>query len=74
MNLVRAVAELLSSRVCRWLWPFRRMRPAAVTVVHCPSLFDSTAGKMLGPTTVVISGDKFEKVEPGTQSPNRAPR
>jgi imidazolonepropionase-like amidohydrolase len=44
----------------------------AVTVVHCPSLFDSTAGKMLGPTTVVISGDKFEKVEAGTQSPAEA--
>jgi len=42
--------------------------PASVTVIHCPSLFDSTAGKMLGPTTVVISGDKFEKVEAGTQS------
>lgn len=42
--------------------------PAAVTVVHCPQLFDSVAGKMLGPTTVVISGDKFEKVESGTQS------
>ncbi|HVT97716.1 MAG TPA: hypothetical protein VHE33_09425, partial [Acidobacteriaceae bacterium] len=41
---------------------------AAVTVVHCPSLFDSAAGKMLGPTTVVIAGDKFEKVESGTQS------
>jgi imidazolonepropionase-like amidohydrolase len=40
----------------------------AVTVVHCPQLFDSVAGKMLGPTTVVISGDKFEKVESGTQS------
>ncbi len=42
--------------------------PAAVTVVHCPSLFDSAAGKMLGPTTIVISGDKFDKVESGTQS------
>ena len=42
--------------------------PGAVTVVHCPQLFDSVAGRMLGPTTVVISGDKFEKVESGTQS------
>jgi len=42
--------------------------PGAVTVVHCPQLFDSVAGKMLGPTTVVIAGDKFEKVEPGTES------
>ncbi|HUB19760.1 MAG TPA: amidohydrolase family protein [Acidobacteriaceae bacterium] len=42
--------------------------PSAVTVVHCPKLFDSAGGKMLGPTTVVIAGDKFEKVESGTQS------
>ncbi|MFZ0632989.1 MAG: amidohydrolase family protein [Acidobacteriaceae bacterium] len=42
--------------------------PGAVTVVHCPQLFDSLAGKMLGPTTVVIAGDKFQKVEEGTQS------
>jgi len=41
----------------------------SLTVIHCPNLFDSAAGKMLGPTTVVISGDKFEKVESGTQSP-----
>lgn len=41
---------------------------ATVTVIHCPNLFDSAAGKMLGPTTVIISGDKFEKVESGTQS------
>ncbi len=46
--------------------------PATVTVLHCPSLFDSAAGKMLGPTTIVISGDKFEKVEPGTQSESGA--
>jgi imidazolonepropionase-like amidohydrolase len=38
-------------------------------VIHCPKLFDSTAGKMLGPSSVFISGDKFDKVEPGTQSP-----
>lgn len=48
---------------------FAQSTPANVTVVHCPRLFDSAAGTMLGPTTVVISGDKFEKVEPGVESP-----
>jgi imidazolonepropionase-like amidohydrolase len=48
---------------------FSQDAPVAVTVVHCPNLFDSAAGKMLGPTTIVVSGDKFGKVEPGTQSP-----
>jgi len=48
---------------------FSQDAPVAVTVVHCPNLFDSAAGKMLGPTTIVVAGDKFGKVEPGTQSP-----
>lgn len=41
---------------------------AAVTVLHCPRLFDSIAGKMLGQTTVVISGDKFDKIADGYQT------
>jgi imidazolonepropionase-like amidohydrolase len=45
------------------------VRPAAaVTVLHCPRLFDSIEGKMLGQTSVVISGDKFEKIESGFQT------
>ncbi len=43
--------------------------PAPLTVVHCPKLFDSAAGKMLGPSSVFIVADKFDKVESGTQSP-----
>lgn len=42
--------------------------PAAVTVLHCPRLFDSIEGKMLGQTSIVISGDKFEKIESGFQT------
>ena len=42
--------------------------PAAVTVLHCPRLFDSLEGKMLGQTSIVISGDKFEKIESGFQT------
>jgi imidazolonepropionase-like amidohydrolase len=41
----------------------------SVTVVHCPRLFDSVAGTMLGPSTVTISSDKFDRVEPGTATP-----
>src|SRR5208283_1247646 len=43
--------------------------PAPLTVIHCPKLFDSAAGKMLGPSSVFIVADKFDKVESGTQSP-----
>ena len=41
---------------------------AATTIVHCGKLFDSTTGKMLGPTSIYIAGEKFEKVESGTQT------
>ena len=37
-------------------------------VLHCPNLFDSVSGKMLGETTVVISGERIEKVMSGYQS------
>ena len=40
----------------------------ASTVLHCPNLFDSVSGKMLGETTVVISGERIEKVISGYQS------
>lgn len=43
-----------------------------VTVVHCPRLFDSTPGKMLGPSSVFIREDKFDRVESGTQNANGA--
>jgi imidazolonepropionase-like amidohydrolase len=69
MNLLRAVRPTVLVAACLPVAvAMGQEPPPAVTVVHCPSLFDSAAGKMLGPTTVVISGDKFEKVEPGTQS------
>lgn len=44
----------------------------SVTVVHCPRLFDSISGTMQGPSTVVISGDKFDKVESGTTTESGA--
>jgi imidazolonepropionase-like amidohydrolase len=36
-------------------------------VLHCPNLFDSISGKMLGETTVVISGERIEQVISGYQ-------
>jgi imidazolonepropionase-like amidohydrolase len=50
------------------LHPAQAQESSAVTVLHCPRLFDSLDGKMLGQTSVVISGDKFEKIEPGYQT------
>jgi len=37
-------------------------------VLHCPNLFDSVSGKMLGATTVVILGERIEQVMGGYQS------
>jgi imidazolonepropionase-like amidohydrolase len=70
MNLVRAACRVTVVVACLPVAvAFSQDAPVAVTVVHCPNLFDSSAGKMLGPTTIVVLGDKFSKVEPGTQSP-----
>ena len=41
----------------------------AVTAIHCPRLFDSANGTMLGTSTVVVSGNKFASVESGTVTP-----
>ena len=68
MNLARAVRVVAVAACLPVVVALGQDAPATVTVLHCPSLFDSAAGKMLGPTTIVISGDKFEKVEAGTQS------
>ncbi len=68
MNPLRTAFRVAASLGCLPIALAFSQNASVVTVVHCPSLFDSAAGKMLGPTTVVISGDKFEKVEPGTQS------
>ncbi|GAA5006414.1 amidohydrolase family protein [Pseudoluteimonas lycopersici] len=37
----------------------------AVKVVHCGHLFDSTSGRMLGETSIVIRGERIESVQPG---------
>lgn len=71
MTRIRAFRFALSAAVAGLCLPAASalaQETPAVTVVHCPQLFDSQAGRMLGPTTVVIAGDKFQKVEAGTQS------
>lgn len=67
MHLTRSALALLCLPVSL-LFAQASPAPGPVTVVHCPRLFDSTAGKMLGPSSVFISGDKFQKIESGTQS------
>jgi imidazolonepropionase-like amidohydrolase len=69
MKFLCAVRRIVVTVACLPVAVALAQDAPVVTVVHCPSLFDSAAGKLLGPTTVVISGDRFEKVEAGTQSP-----
>jgi imidazolonepropionase-like amidohydrolase len=69
MRLFRAVTGIFAVVAClNAPLSFAQGTSPSETVVHCPYLFDSVAGKMLGPTTVFIAGDKFEKVAPGVQS------
>ena len=38
----------------------------AVTVLHCGHLLDSTGGKLLGATTIVVAGKRVQEVQSGT--------
>lgn len=44
--------------------------PAAspVTVIHCGRLIDVSAGKLLGPATVIVEGKRIREVQPGSGS------
>jgi imidazolonepropionase-like amidohydrolase len=37
-------------------------------VLHCPNLFDSAAGKLVGQSTVVVEGERIKEVVSGFQS------
>jgi imidazolonepropionase-like amidohydrolase len=43
--------------------------PATVTAIHCGHLLDVVAGKMLGPTTVIVEGKRVREVASGSQAP-----
>ncbi len=40
--------------------------PPALRVIHCGHLFDSANGKVQGPTSIVINGDRIDSVQAGT--------
>jgi imidazolonepropionase-like amidohydrolase len=42
---------------------------APVTVIHCGHLLDVLAGKMLGPTTIIVDGKRVREVAAGSKSP-----
>jgi imidazolonepropionase-like amidohydrolase len=52
------------------LHPPVKAQPAeAVSVLHCAHLIDVRAGKLLGPSSIVIQGKRVREVLPGSASP-----
>jgi imidazolonepropionase-like amidohydrolase len=65
---IRVSAVLLSLAVLSIAVHAQNKSQTTSTVLHCPNLFDSVSGKMLGETTVVILGERIEQVMSGYQS------
>jgi imidazolonepropionase-like amidohydrolase len=42
---------------------------APITAIHCGHLLDVLAGKMLGPTTIVVEGKRVREVAAGSKAP-----
>ena len=42
--------------------------PASASVVHCGHLFDSTSGRLLGETSILVRGERIEAVQSGTMA------
>src|SRR4249919_257263 len=42
--------------------------PASASLVHCGHLFDSTSGRLLGETSILVRGERIESVQPGTMA------
>ncbi|SFR93531.1 Imidazolonepropionase [Dyella sp. OK004] len=40
-----------------------------ISVLHCARLFDPSAGKMLGETTVIVEGDRIKEIRAGAVDP-----
>ncbi|HEU5458056.1 MAG TPA: amidohydrolase family protein [Terracidiphilus sp.] len=64
VSCLMAIAALGAALSCG-----AQTQQASQTVLHCPQLFDSLDGTMLGPTTVIVSEGRFEKIESGFQTP-----
>src|SRR5699024_4285209 len=43
-----------------------------VTVIHCPHMIDTVAGKVRGATSVIVKNDRISKMKPGTVTPDDA--
>jgi len=54
------------------LLPFAPCASATVSALQCGHLLDSQAGTLLGPTTVVVDGNKVRELVAGTAAPEGA--
>ena len=61
----RRAASLLAL-ACSFAAPAFAADAPARTALHCARLLDVSVGKLLGPQTVVIEGDRIARIEPGS--------
>ena len=66
--LAAAVAAGLSGAVAAQA-PAAPASAPALTAIQCGAIVDTKAAKKLGPHTIVVRGERIERVEPGQQSP-----
>ena len=73
---IRARATILSLTSCALAGAWAGIASAAdapaaapVTAIHCGHLLDVLAGKMLGPTTVIVEGKRIRELAPGSNAP-----
>jgi imidazolonepropionase-like amidohydrolase len=66
LSLTTALAGASASLACAADAP---PAPAPVIAIHCGHLLDVLAGKMLGPTTVIVEGKRVREVTDGSKTP-----
>ena len=61
-----AIAAALALPAALAAEPAQTAQPAqTITVLQCARMLDAAAGKMLGPTTLVIEGKRIKEIRPG---------
>lgn len=61
-----AIAAALALPAALAAEPTQTAQPAqTITVLQCARMLDAAAGKMLGPTTLVIEGKRIKEIRPG---------
>jgi imidazolonepropionase-like amidohydrolase len=65
LPIVTAIAAISTFSPCA---PAQQAEPVAPIALHCPHLIDTSAGKLLGESTIVIDGARVREVRAGHQT------